>query len=229
MCPKHTDDDPLFEIMRSAGPGRCLIFFAGFIKWCNVINSVVPFSPFQGFFCRYYKSGATTTIITTFTCHILAPRLGEVDPVWSGSRTVIASASSPCNPRSLQPQWSLAQTGSPAYQMTRHADCRASRAALFHTCTAVHSSTACLMQVRDCYYTFIHSPMYIYAHIGTQKISLPVRCACVAYACACVLAIWALPFFTTGNTLHATRLNLPLSHCDCCYIYKASYWMCACV
>ena len=64
LCAQNT---PLFDFMQSAGPGRCLIVFTGFIQCCNVTNSIVPFFPFQGFFCRYYKSEATTTIITIFT------------------------------------------------------------------------------------------------------------------------------------------------------------------
>jgi len=43
--------------------------FTDFIRSCNVINSVVPFS-LSKFFCRCYKSGDTTTIITNFTCLI---------------------------------------------------------------------------------------------------------------------------------------------------------------
>jgi hypothetical protein len=58
---------PLFDLMRSVGPGRCLIVFNWFYQLCcNIANSVVPFFPFQGFFCRCYKCGATTTIITIF-------------------------------------------------------------------------------------------------------------------------------------------------------------------
>jgi len=57
---------PLSDLMRLAGPGRSLIVFTGYIQSCNVVNSVVPFLPFQGFFGRCYKSGATTTMITVF-------------------------------------------------------------------------------------------------------------------------------------------------------------------
>ena len=46
MCPKHTEDDP----RAVSRPGRYLIVFTGFIKCCNVTNSVVPFSLFQGVF-----------------------------------------------------------------------------------------------------------------------------------------------------------------------------------
>jgi len=48
--------------------GKCLIVSNGFIQCCNVTNSVVPFLPFPRVFCRCYKSGTTTTIVTIFTC-----------------------------------------------------------------------------------------------------------------------------------------------------------------
>ena len=55
MCPKHTDDDsPLFDLMRSVGPGRCLNFFTGFIQ-CSHKQLCAFFSLFD-VFCRCYKS-----------------------------------------------------------------------------------------------------------------------------------------------------------------------------
>jgi len=54
---------PLFVLMRSLGPGRCLIVFYGFMQCCNVTNSVVPFFPFHGCFGRCYKSGATSLVL----------------------------------------------------------------------------------------------------------------------------------------------------------------------
>ena len=58
---------PLFNLLRLAGPDRCLIGITGFIQCCNVTNSIVPFFPFQGFFVA-----ATTTI---FWCQTKAPPL----------------------------------------------------------------------------------------------------------------------------------------------------------
>ena len=40
--------------------------FTDFFQCCNVTNSVVPFSPFQGFFCRCYKSGVLPQQLSQF-------------------------------------------------------------------------------------------------------------------------------------------------------------------
>jgi len=70
MCPKLTDDSPSLIYC-----GRLVLAYAqlltDFIQCCNVTNSVVPFFPFQGF-CRCYKSGATTTVITVFIRFVYA-------------------------------------------------------------------------------------------------------------------------------------------------------------
>ena len=39
-----------FDLMRSVGPGRCLIDFTDFIKCCNVANSIMPFFLSKGLF-----------------------------------------------------------------------------------------------------------------------------------------------------------------------------------
>jgi hypothetical protein len=36
LCAPNTQMIPLFDLMRSAGPGRCLIIFTGFIQCCDV-------------------------------------------------------------------------------------------------------------------------------------------------------------------------------------------------
>jgi len=74
MCPKRTDDSlslnfKLIVVGWSWKMLDCLLILFS----AAMSNSIVPFSPFHGFFCRSYKSGATTTIITIFTCLIMQP------------------------------------------------------------------------------------------------------------------------------------------------------------
>ena len=70
---------PLFDLLRSVGPGRCLIDFAGFIQCCIATNNVVPFSPCLWVFFVSATKKTSQCVYNALHAHSLAVAL--VQPV----------------------------------------------------------------------------------------------------------------------------------------------------